>query len=140
MAKSLGSTRASASSAPRGLGRMENAASRLVQQESVAERFYREGSLEVDPGDAVYEAARYLRPEQIGNSIDNLTDYSAIPEIARGGAVVGITIMPKFSDSASLVSEYGDDSFRIPLESQTLMDIITELRGSSESSLFRKYR
>lgn len=118
---------------------MESAASRLEQQESVAERFYRDGGLEVDPGDAVYEAARFLRAEQIGNSIDNLTDYSAIPEVARGGAITGITIMPR-GESRDLISEYGDDSFRIPLESQSLMDIITELRSSSMTSLFRKYR
>ena len=140
MAKSSGGTRASASSSPRGLGRMESAAGRLDSQYDIAERFYANKELTVDPGDAVYEAARFLRTDQIGDSIDNLTDYSAIPEVARGGAITGITIMPKYDNSRDLVSEYGDDSFRIPLESQSLMDIITELRSSSMTSLFRKYR
>ena len=151
MGKGNGTSRSSSSSSPRGLkaGEMPNtpergyappASERLRNLEDIAERFYANGELKVDPGDAVFEAARYMRSDQIGDSIDNLTDYYAMPEVARGGAITGVTLMPKNYESSELISDYGADSFRIQLESQSLMEIISELRSSSMSSLFRKYR
>jgi hypothetical protein len=146
MGKGNGSTRASASGNPRGLSGGSNGAQqlgpqdRLSQQEEIAERWYRNGELTVDPGDATYEAARYLRSDQF-ESIDNLTDYLAMPEVARDGrTVLSVTIMPKNYESRELVDEYGADSFRINLENQSLMEIITELRSSSMGRLFGKYR
>lgn len=143
MGKSSGSTRNSSATSPKGLSGNNNPFSfngDRENHEEIAERWFRNGDLRVDPGDAAWEAARNLRSEQISDSIDNLTDYLAMPEVARGGAIIGVTLMPRDYEARDLINDYGADSFRISLESQTLMEIIIELRSSSMSSLFRKYR
>ena len=145
MAKSNGNTRSSSSAAPRGINRStstpaQSASNRLEQQEEIADRFYRNGELTVDPGDAVYTAARSLAAYQISESIENLTDYDILPEVARGGDTIAISVFPRNYDTDDLISQFGEDSFRIRLESQSLMDIVTELRSSSISTLFKKYR
>lgn len=133
MAKGSGSTRASGSGNPKGFVPYN-------LNEELAERWYRNGALMVDPGDATYEQARNLRPDQIEESIDNLTDYTAMASVDGGGKVTDITIIPKNFSSEDLVKDYGDDVFKMPVENRVLTDIIVELRDTGMSKLFRKYR
>ena len=133
MGKGNGSTRSSSAGAPKAL----SGPARLERQESVAERFYRDGDLRIDPGDAVY-ANLYgnvqNNPTAIADSIENLTDYDAIISDNY------VQLLPRGYDSEDLIRDYGDDSFRIPYEDKTLMDVVEELRQTSLSKLFSKYR
>ena len=106
----------------------------------MAERWYRSGELMADPDEAVYEQARNLTRSQVGDSIDNLTDYSAMPQTDYSGKVADITIIPNNFSSEDLINDYGVDSFRIPTDDRSLVDIISELRTTGMSKLFAKYK
>ena len=143
MGKGNGSTRSSSAGAPKALSntrsgdQYETNAERLNRQEDAAERFYRGGDLLIDPGDAVYSNLYgnvRNNPTAISESIENLTDYDAILSDNY------VELLPRHYDSADLIRDYGEDSFRIPYEDKTLMDIVDELRRTSMSKLFSKYK
>lgn len=154
MAKSSGSTRASASNNPRGLsagevvridGREMSHRDFLRQYsdagelEPIAERLYRSGGLRVDPGDATYENASALAAtdggRSIEESIEGTTDYFA--QATRSYVQVGSNHL----DAGEAMRKYGtDDMVRIPYGHRSLMEIIYELRTSSEADIYRKYR
>lgn len=155
MAKSSGTTRGSASRNPRGL--QNNASSgvytvdgRTMSQreflrdysdagelEEIANRLYRNG-LTVDPGDAAYESAINLAAtdggRSIEDSIEGTTDYFA--QATRTYVQVGSNHL----NAGEAIKKYGtDDMVRIPYGYKSLMEIIMELRTSSEQEIYRKY-
>ena len=141
MAKSNGSTRASASGNPRGLSSAPNIRGfNEVSLDDLAERLYENGGLVIDPGDAVYETARNLANNTYGRnrieeSIEGSTDYFA--QATNDYVQVGNSGL----EAGEAERNWGaDDMVRIPYENRSLMDIIWELRRSSVSDIYTKYR
>ena len=142
MAKGSGSTRASASSSPRGLSANNPVNIRgfaEVSYDDLAERLYSNGGLIVDPGDAVYETAANLAAtdggRSIEESIEGSTDYFA--QATRNYVQVGNSGL----DAGEAMERWGaDDMVRIPYENRSLMDIIWELRTSNTSDIYNKYK
>lgn len=140
MAKRSGSTRSSSSGSPTGISRMENQNGfEMVNRtalalESLAERLRQERRLNVDADDAVYEQARNLGVNNIEFSIEMSTDYVA--QVSNGN----IIIQSQYTPEDEAIRNYGTERVSIPMENRSLIDIISELRTSSESSIFNKYR